>query len=69
MTIEGHRHAGKKSKAENLAEVDRELAEIRADIKKLKLWMQQKAKLRWVYEWPMKKAKERWPVKELMARI
>jgi hypothetical protein len=57
MVTEGHRHAGRKSKAEKLAEMDKELAEIRADIEKLELWMQQKAKPRWVYEWPMKKPK------------
>jgi hypothetical protein len=42
MVTEGHRHAGRKSKAENLAEMDKELAEIRADIEKLELKMQQK---------------------------
>jgi hypothetical protein len=68
MTTEGHRHAGRKSKAEKLAEMDKELAEIRADIEKLELRMQQKAKPRWVYEWPMKKQKIKWPVKELMVR-
>jgi hypothetical protein len=68
MVTEGHRHAGRKSKAEKLAEMDKELAEIRADIEKLELRMQQKAKPRWVYEWPMKKPKEKWPVKELMVR-
>jgi hypothetical protein len=30
--------------------------------------MQQKEKMRWVYEWPMRKAKAKWLVKELMAR-
>jgi hypothetical protein len=68
MVTEGHRHAGRKSKEENLAEMDKELAEIRADIEKLELRMQQKAKSRWVYEWPMKKPKVKWPVKELMVR-
>jgi hypothetical protein len=48
--------------------MDKELAEIRADIENLELRMQQKAKPRWVYEWPMKEPKEKWPVKELMAR-
>jgi hypothetical protein len=68
MTTEGHRHAGRKSKVEKLAEMDKELAEIRADIEDLELRMQQKAKPRWVYEWPMKKPKVKWLVKELMAR-
>jgi hypothetical protein len=39
MTTEGHRHAGRKRKVEKLAEMDRELAEIRADIEKLELRM------------------------------
>jgi hypothetical protein len=68
MVTKDHRHAGKKSKAEKLAEMDKELAEIRADIEKLELWMKQKAKPRWVYEWPMKESNVKWLVKELMVR-
>jgi YesN/AraC family two-component response regulator len=62
-------------------EIDEELADIRKEIEKLALRMQQnarmdelaleiqqKAKSRWVYEWPMRKPKVKWPVKELMAR-
>jgi hypothetical protein len=45
-----------------------ELADIKKEIEKIALRMQQKAKSRWVYEWPMRKAKAKWPVKELMAR-
>jgi hypothetical protein len=67
MATEDHRHARRKSKAKKLVEMDKELTEIRADIEELELWMQQKAKPRWVYEWPMKKSKVKWPVKELMA--
>jgi hypothetical protein len=67
MDTEDHRHAGRKSKEENLAEMDKELAEIRENIEELELRMQQKSKPRWVYEWPMKKPKVKWPVKELMA--
>jgi hypothetical protein len=66
MATEGRRYAGRKSKAEKLAEIDKELADIRVDIENLALWMQQKAKPRWVYEWPMRKTKEKWPVKQLM---
>jgi hypothetical protein len=66
MVTEDHRHAGRKSKVEKLAEMDKELYEIRADIKKLALRMQQKSKPRWVYEWPMKELKVKWLVKELM---
>jgi hypothetical protein len=68
MTTEGHTHVGRKSKGEKLAEIDKELIEIRANIEELELWMQQKAKPRWVYEWPIKKLKIKWPVKELMVR-
>jgi hypothetical protein len=57
MVTEDHRHAGRKSKAENLAEMDKELYEIRVDIKKLELNMRQDKKPRWVYEWPMKEPK------------
>jgi hypothetical protein len=39
MVTEGHRHAGRKRKTENLVEMDKELAEIRADIEKLELQM------------------------------
>jgi hypothetical protein len=72
MVTEGHRHAGRKSKAEKLAEMDKEmdkeLYELKADIEKLELKMRQDKRSRWMYEWPMKKAKEKWPVKELMVR-
>jgi hypothetical protein len=68
MATEDHRHDGKKSKVEKLAEMDKELYQIRVDIEKIALRMQQKAKPRWVYEWPMKKPKIKWPVKELMVR-
>jgi hypothetical protein len=68
MVTEGHRHAGRKSKTKKLAEMDKELTEIWADIENLELRMQQIAKPRWVYEWPMKEPKEKWPVKELMVR-
>ena len=68
MVTEDHRHAGRKSKAEKLAEMDKEIYEIRADIEKLELWMQQKENMRWVYEWPMKEPKIKWIVKDLMVR-
>ena len=66
MAIEGHRYSERRRKEENHAEIDKELVDIRVDIEKLSLWMQQKAKPRWVYEWPMRKTKEKWPVKQLM---
>jgi hypothetical protein len=68
MVTEDHRHAGRKRKAEKLAEMDKELYEIKADIENLQLKMWQDKKPRWVYEWPMKEPKEKWPVKELMVR-
>jgi len=73
MVTEDHRHVGrKKSKAENLAEMekerDRELYELKADIEKLELRMRQDRRLRRMHEFPMKKAKEKWLVKELMVR-
>jgi hypothetical protein len=64
MATEGHRHAGKKSKAEELAKMDEELADIRAKIEKLELRMRQEVKSRWVHEWPMQKPKASWPVRE-----
>jgi hypothetical protein len=39
MATEGHRRAGKKRKAEELAKMDEELADIRAEIEKLELRM------------------------------
>jgi hypothetical protein len=66
MATEGHRHAGKKSKAEELAKMDEELADIKREIEKLELRMRQEIKSRWVHEWPMQKPKASWPVKQLM---
>jgi hypothetical protein len=57
---------GKTLELMSTIERGKELADIRARMEELELWMQQKAKLRWVYEWPMRKAKEKWPVKQLM---
>ena len=68
IVTEDHKHVRKKSKVENLAEIDKELTEIRADIENLELKMRQDKNPRWVYEWPMKKPKGKWPVKELMAK-
>jgi hypothetical protein len=73
MVTEDHRHAGrKKSKAERLAEMekerDKEIYELKVDIEKLELRMRQDRRMRQMRELPMKKAKEKWPVKELMVR-
>jgi hypothetical protein len=64
MVTEDHRHAGKKSKAEKLAEIDKELYELKVDIEKLELRMRQDKRLIWMHEWPMRKPKTKWPVKE-----
>jgi hypothetical protein len=47
--------------------MDLELAEIRTRMEELALWMQQDAKMHWVYEWPLGR-KEKWPVNKLLAR-
>jgi hypothetical protein len=39
MATEGHRYAEMRRKEENLAEIDKELANIRVDIEKIALWM------------------------------
>jgi len=68
MATEGHRYARKKkTELMSKAEIDEELIDIRVEIEKIALWMQQNTRSRWLYEWPMK-TKEKWLVKELMAR-
>jgi len=47
--------------------MDLELAEIRARMEDLALWVQQNEKTHWVYEWPLR-SKAKWPVKKLLAR-
>jgi hypothetical protein len=69
MATEGCRYAGKKNlELMRRTEIDGELTDIRVEIEKLALRMQQNTKSRWVYKWPMRKPKAKWPVKELMAR-
>jgi hypothetical protein len=69
MVTKGHRYAGRKIlELMSAAERGKELADIRARMEKLELWMQQNTRSRWVYEWPMRKLKEKWSFKELMAR-
>jgi hypothetical protein len=52
MVTKGHRHAGKKSKAEKLAEMDREdLVDIRAEIERIALKMQQNARIEKLELW------------------
>ena len=70
MTIEGRRYAGMKiPELMSTGERGKELANIRARMEELELWMQQNTKLRWVYEWPMRKLKVRGPFKELMNNV
>ena len=69
MATEGRRFVGRKnSELWSQKDIDEELADIKKEMEKLALRMQQKTKPRWVYEWPMKKPKVKWSVKELMAR-
>jgi hypothetical protein len=49
------------------AEIDKELAEIRARMEQLTLKMQQEEKLHSRYEWPLNK-KVKWLVQKLLAR-
>jgi hypothetical protein len=68
MAAKGHGHSGKKNHhQQRKTDMDKELTEIRARMEELALWMQQDAKLHWVYEWPMK-MKVKWPIKELLAQ-
>jgi hypothetical protein len=68
MATEGHR---KKRKAEKFVEWEaketRKLYELKEDIEKMELRMQQDRR-RQMHKFPMKKAKEKWSVRELMVR-
>jgi hypothetical protein len=70
MVTEGHRYVGKKRKEEKLAEFDKEMTkelyELKADIEKFELWMQQDRRRRQMRELPMEKAKAKWLVKKPM---
>jgi hypothetical protein len=69
MATEGCRYAGRKNpELMSKAKIDEELVDIRVEMEKLALQMQQNARSKWVYEWPMRKPKVKWLVKELMAR-
>ena len=47
--------------------MDKELEEIRAELDRLMLKMQQEAHISWKYEWPLKR-KVKWPIQQLIAR-
>jgi hypothetical protein len=68
MATEGHRHGqGKDRQQKSKAEMDKELEEIRAELNRLELKMQQEAKVHWTYEWPLKR-KAKWHVQKFLAR-
>jgi hypothetical protein len=48
-------------------EMEKELGELRVEMEKLALKMQQKEKVRWRYEWPLKRI-AKWFVWNLLAR-
>jgi hypothetical protein len=68
MATEGHRHGqGKDRQQKRKAEMDKELEEIRVELDRITLKMQQEAQVHWRYEWPMKQ-REKWHVQKLLAR-
>jgi hypothetical protein len=68
MDTKGHERGGRGDHQQmNKAEIDKELAEIRARMEQLTLKMQQEAKVHWRYEWPLNR-KAKWPVQKLLAR-
>ena len=68
MAMEVHEHGGRGDHQQMSKEdIDNELIEIRERMEELALWMQQDAKLHWVYEWPMK-TKVKWPIHKLLAK-
>jgi hypothetical protein len=69
MATEFHKHVERKNpELMSIAEMDKELVDIKQEMEELKMKMQLDKKLRWVHEWPMKMPKARWPVKELMVK-
>jgi hypothetical protein len=68
MVTEGHERGQDKDRQQKRkAETDKELKEIRAQMEKLALKMQQEVKTCWRYEWPLKR-KEKWPIQKLLAK-
>jgi hypothetical protein len=68
MATEGHKCGqGKDCQQKRKVEIDKELEEIRAEMEKLRLRMQQGSQVRWRYEWPMKQ-REKWHVQQLLFR-
>jgi hypothetical protein len=68
MATEGHGHGHREGhKQKKNPGMDEEIAEIRARMEELALWMQLNARTHWVYEWPLRR-KSKWSVKKLLAR-
>jgi hypothetical protein len=56
MVVEGHKRGRREDfPQKRKVEMDKELSEIRAEMEKLALKMQQEEKVRWRYEWPLKR--------------
>jgi hypothetical protein len=66
MTTKGRRK--KKPELISVAEMDKELADIKREMEELEMKMRQNKKPRWVHEWPIKTPKVKWPVRELMVK-
>jgi formyltetrahydrofolate synthetase len=68
MDTKGHMGGqGKDHQQKNKVEIDKELIEIRENMERLALKMQQDAKVHWTYKWPLKR-KLKWYVQKLMSR-
>jgi hypothetical protein len=68
MATEIHRRGREADhKQKRKVDMDQELKEIREEMERLTLKMQQEAKVHWRYEWPLKR-KAKWHVQKLLAR-
>lgn len=62
MVTEGHNHGQREDCQQKYkVEMDIELNEIRVEMGRLALKMQQESRVRWRYEWPIKQ-RENWPI-------
>jgi hypothetical protein len=68
MAIEGHKRGREGDLHQKIkAEIDKGLEEIRVEMDRMTLKMQQESQVRWRYEWPMKK-RTKCPIQNFMAR-
>jgi hypothetical protein len=68
MAIEDHECGQREGHQQKIKpEMDMELIEIRENMERLALKMQQEAKVHWRYEWPLNR-KAKWPIQKLLAR-